>query len=105
MNTLLPIFMKLENEPCLVVGGGKIAHQKIKQLLDSKADITVQSLDISDDIQTLPITIQKIAYQENDVKGYKLVIAATDNENVNRQVYVDCQKNDIPVNIVDQPEL
>lgn len=105
MNTLLPIFIKLENEPCLVVGGGKIAQQKIKQLLDSKADITVQSLDISDDIRPLPITIQKIAYQENDVKGYKLVIAATDNENVNRQVYVDCQKNDIPVNVVDQPEL
>ena len=72
MNTLLPIFMKLENEPCLVVGGGKIAHQKIKQLLDSKADITVQSLDISDEIRPLPITIQKIAYQENDIKGYKL---------------------------------
>ena len=48
MNRLLPIFIKLENQPCLVIGGGKIAGQKIKQLLESKADVTVKSLEISD---------------------------------------------------------
>ena len=36
MNNLLPIFIKVEKQPCLVVGGGKIAYQKIQQLLDSK---------------------------------------------------------------------
>ena len=50
MNRLLPIFIKLENQPCLVIGGGKIAGQKIKQLLESKADVTVKSLEISDDL-------------------------------------------------------
>ena len=105
MNSLLPIFMKLENQPCLVVGGGKIAHQKIRQLLESKANVTVKALDISEKIQSLSVTIQKSAYRKNDVKGYKLVIAATNDENINRKVYEDSQKNGIPVNVVDQPEL
>ena len=105
MNRLLPIFIKLENQPCLVIGGGKIAGQKIKQLLESKADVTVKSLEISDDLRSLPITIEKAIYRENDVKGYKLIIAATDDDNVNRQIYEDSQKNGIPVNVVDQPSL
>ena len=105
MNRLLPIFMKLENQPCIVVGGGKIAYQKIKQLLEGEADITVKSPAISEEIRSLPVTIQKTAYQKNDVDGYKLVIAATDDVNVNRQVYEDAQQYGIPVNVVDQPEL
>ena len=105
MNRLLPIFMKLENQPCIVVGGGKIAYQKIKQLLEGEADITVKSPAISEEIRSLPVTIQKTAYQKNDVDGYKLVIAATDDANVNRQVYEDAQQYGIPVNVVDQPEL
>ncbi len=68
MNRLLPIFIKLENQSCLVIGGGKIARQKIKQLLESKADVTVKSLEISDDLRYLPITIEKAIYRENDVK-------------------------------------
>ncbi|MBC8257288.1 MAG: uroporphyrinogen-III C-methyltransferase [Candidatus Marinimicrobia bacterium] len=105
MNTLLPVFLKLENEPTLVVGGGKIAHQKIEQLLKSKASITVKSPEISENIRSLPVKITGMAYQKNDVEGYKLVIAATDDEKINCQVYEDCQQFGIPVNVVDQPEL
>ena len=42
-NTLLPIFLKLENEPSLVIGAGSVAFQKIQQLLTSKSKITVVS--------------------------------------------------------------
>jgi len=97
--------MKLENQPCLVIGGGKIAGEKIKQLLESKADITVKSLEILDDLRYLPIKIEEGAYRENDVKGYKLIIAATDDNKTNRQIYEDSQKYGVPVNVVDQPLL
>ena len=46
MNNLLPIFIKLECQSCLVVGGGKIAYQKIQQLLESKASVTVIAQEI-----------------------------------------------------------
>ncbi len=59
-------------------------------MLESKANVTVKSLEISDDLRSLPITIDKAIYRENDVKGYKLIIAATDDDNVNRQIYEYC---------------
>ena len=57
MNDLLPIFMKLNSQSCLVVGGGKIALQKIQQLLDANAKITVISPEIIDELISLPINI------------------------------------------------
>ena len=105
MNHLLPIFMKLENQPCLVVGGGKVAFQKIKQLLDSKAEVTVVALKVCENIQAMPVYINYSEYRENDVKGYQLVIAATDDDSTNRRIYEDAQKLGIPINVVDQPEL
>ena len=105
MNHLLPIFMKLENQPCLVVGGGKVAFQKIKQLLDSKAEVTVVALKVRENIQAMPVYINYSEYRENGVKGYQLVIAATDDESTNRRIYEDAQKLGIPINVVDQPEL
>ena len=105
MNNLLPVFMKLEEAPCLVVGGGKIALQKIHQLIDNKAKVTVISPDISESIQSLPVTVVNRCYQPGDLDGVKLVIAATDKKRINRQVYLDTQKNGVPVNVVDQQEL
>ena len=57
MNNLLPIFIKVEKQPCLVVGGGKIAYQKIQQLLDSKALVTVIAPKIHESIQSISVKI------------------------------------------------
>ena len=105
MNNLLPVFMKLEEVPCLVVGGGKIALQKIHQLIDSKAMVTVVSPEISGSIHSLAVTTINRCYLPEDLDGVRLVVAATDNNKVNRQVYYDTRKNGILVNVVDQPEL
>mgnify|MGYP001261650394 CR=1 FL=1 len=105
MNNLQPVFMKLEEVPCLVVGGGKIALQKIHQLIDSKAMVTVVSPEISESIHSLAVTTVNRCYLSEDLDGARLVIAATDDKKVNRQVYQDTQKHRILVNVVDQPEL
>ncbi len=57
VNNLLPVFMKLEEATCLVVGGGKIALQKIYQLIDSKAMVTVVSPEIVESIRSLPLIL------------------------------------------------
>ena len=84
MNNLLPIFMKFEKRSCLIVGGGKIALQKIYQLLDSKALVTVVAPKICKSIQSLSVTVAQRCYQSSDLDGVKLVIAATNDKKVNQ---------------------
>ena len=101
----MPVFMKLENEPCLVVGGGKIALHKIHQLVDSKALVTVVSPKISKSIYSLPVTVINRRYQASDLEGIKLVFATTDDKEVNQKIFEDSNKRGLPVNVVDQPNL
>ena len=105
MNNLLPVFMKLEGQPCLVVGGGKIAYQKIQQLLDSKAHVTVIAPGIHESIQSLSVEVIKRKYKREDSKSYQLIIAATDDMKVNSQIYHDASERGIPINVVDQPKI
>ena len=63
MNKLLPVFMKLEGSNCLVVGGGKIAFQKIKQLVGSSAKVIVIAPEISESIKTLPVGLINRKYK------------------------------------------
>ena len=107
-NNLLPIFLKLENESTLVVGGGNVAFQKIQQLLDSNSKITVVSPECNSEIMSF-ISGNKIKWiQENYDSKFiyspKVIIGATSDEQVNRAIYEDAQKLGIPVNFVDQPE-
>ena len=108
-NKYLPITISLENRPCLIVGGGAVALRKINTLLDYKCDITVIA----------PAPIEKIAYYADKQKlklerrGYNspeaenfgLVIAASDDHALNRQVSVDCRKAGVLVNVADAPPL
>ena len=105
MNRLLPIFIKLEKEPCLVIGGGKIALQKIKQLKASNAKVTVSAPSIIEEIRSCGVSVNLSNYESGNLNGYKLVIAATSDKTTNHQIYKDAQKQGIPVNVVDQPEL
>ena len=88
MNNLQPVFMKLEKVPCLDVGGGKIALQKIHQLIESKAMVTVVSPEISEVIHSLAVTTVNRCYLPEDLDGVRLVVAATDNNKVNRIPFV-----------------
>lgn len=109
MNTLYPIFLKIEGKPVLVVGGGKIAEQKINGLLDAKAKITVISPRVTKRIDALggnnEITLHRKTYQRKDVEGYILVFGATNNPSVHKEIFDDAIDYNIPVNIVDVPDL
>jgi len=109
MNTLFPIFLKIENIPCLVVGAGTVAGQKIPQLLDAGANVTVISPEASSEIKKSAsmrkITFKERVFMKGDCKGYFLVIGATGDNYVNRQIYDEARNENIPVNIVDTPDL
>jgi len=105
MNNLLPVFMNIDDESCLVIGGGKVAEQKINQLLECKALVRVVSPKISDYIESLPVTIINRSYRSSDLDDIKLVFATTDNKQVNQKIFRDAKKRDLPINVSDQPQL
>ncbi len=104
-----PIFMNLKKRPCLVVGGGKIAARKIHLLLKAKAKVKVVAPDLCREVNDMVIhgEVEYLSreFTEQDISGSVLVIAATNSQQVNKQVSkLSCDKS-IPVNVVDQPDL
>lgn len=105
----LPIFFDVRWRSCLVVGGGRVAVQKINALLNAGGRVTVVSPSIDPLIHGwLPYRMvehRAREYETGDLAGHCLVVAATDNEQVQRRVAEDAKQSGIPCNVVDRPEL
>jgi len=105
----LPIFLKVEDRPCLVVGGGKVAARKVALLKRAGASITTVSPALCDELRVLleqgAITHVARDFQGEDLDDCVLVIAATDDEAVNHAVSELANAQRIPVNVVDSPDL
>ncbi|MEQ1599172.1 MAG: siroheme synthase CysG [Methylotenera sp.] len=105
----LPIFFNIKNRHCLVIGGGEVATRKVTMLLKADAAITLYSPEICRELQELvetkKIKYVKVDFAENQLQGACLVIAATDDQTVNEAVSVAARAQNIPVNVVDSPDL
>lgn len=100
-----PMFVNLEGQPCLIVGGGKVALRKVQVLRDFGAKVTVAAPDILEEIkQTDGVICLHREYKEDLLEGMKLVVAATGDAAKNRAVSRKCRELGIPVNAVDQME-
>ena len=105
----LPIFINITNRPCVVIGGGEVASRKVSMLLKANAAVTLISPAVCHELQAL-INAQKIQYTQASyaaaqLQGACLVIAATDDVAVNAAVSRDASALNIPVNVVDSPDL
>jgi precorrin-2 dehydrogenase / sirohydrochlorin ferrochelatase len=104
---LFPVFIKLADRPCLVVGAGEIAKAKISSLLEAGASVVVVSPEAAPEIQTLAANQQiiwaKREYQASDLNGKFLAIAATSNSVVNNSVFTEARRLGILCNAVDDP--
>ena len=109
MSEYLPIFYKITGRPCLVVGGGEVAARKVKQLLRARAEVHVLAPQLSQKLQELQARGQLLhhakEFSEEALADYFLVIAATDDIKTNEQVSKLAQSRQIPVNVVDNPNL
>lgn len=100
-----PLFLDLEKVPCLVVGGGHVAHRKVMVLLDFGAEVTVIAEQICPEILSLDKVNTILGpYKTGACASYKLVIAATDDARQNHEIATYCKAHDILVNAVDQRE-
>ncbi len=106
---LLPIFVDVKDQPCLIVGGGAVAARKTGLLLRAGGKITVVSPRLNRRMRGYLdqglVRCEAREFTESDLDGQVLIIAATDDASVNRRVAKAARHLHIPVNVADAPEL
>jgi uroporphyrin-III C-methyltransferase/precorrin-2 dehydrogenase/sirohydrochlorin ferrochelatase len=104
-----PLFANLNQRPCLVIGAGAIATRKIDLLLRADANITVIAREINATITGWAaagkLTLIQKSFAADDVRGFRLVVSATDNAETNQAVAAAADDHNIFVNVVDNPSL
>jgi siroheme synthase-like protein len=104
-----PINLQLEGRPVVVVGGGRIAQNKVEQLLKSGAQITVVSPAMTAVLQQLAdsgvIRHRCGEFVEEDLSEVMLVISATNCQTTNERVSRAATQRRLLCNVVDQPAL
>ncbi len=106
MSRFYPLYLDIKDKKCVIVGGGKVAYRKACSLKEAGADVTVISPDTCPEMaKEKGLALINKSYDESCLDGAMLVIAATDNEEVNKKVSLDAGKRDIIINVVDRPEL
>jgi uroporphyrin-III C-methyltransferase/precorrin-2 dehydrogenase/sirohydrochlorin ferrochelatase len=105
----LPIFMNINQRLCVVIGAGEVAARKVTMLLRAQASVTVYAPEIcptlADLVEAGRIRYQPARFADQQLSGACLVIAATNDVQVNTAVSLAAQANNIPVNVVDAPAL
>lgn len=100
-----PVLLRLQGRRCLVVGGGPVALGKVRGLLAVDAEVTVVAPEVVDDLAALPgVTVERRPYRQGEAAGYRLVITATGDPAVDRQVFLDGEAAGVWVNSADDPE-
>lgn len=104
-----PVFVKLKEQNCLVVGAGEIAARKIALLARAGAKITVVAEKISPAVAETAlrheVEILQKPFAASDLRGFTLVVAATDSNETNRIAAKAAGEQNILVNVVDTPAL
>jgi len=102
VNYSYPITLQLRGKKVVIVGGGSVAQRKLSSLLESEAEITIISPEISFDV---PLNVKWIerCFLPEDVVGAFLVIAATNSKETNQAVKKSVNEYQL-LNIADDPE-
>jgi len=97
--------LDLRGRDCLVVGGGRVATEKVHGLLDCEAKVTVVAPQVDDDLRRLPVRVERREFRRSDVVGRFLVIAATNIRSINADVSDVAAERSTLCNVADDPEL
>jgi precorrin-2 dehydrogenase / sirohydrochlorin ferrochelatase len=104
----IPIFLQIEGQPCLVVGGGEVAQRKVGTLVAAGAAATVICPKFTDALvrqaQAGQISLLRRAYREGDMAGFRLVYAATNDHELHRRLFEEARRLNILINVSDSPE-
>jgi precorrin-2 dehydrogenase/sirohydrochlorin ferrochelatase len=106
--SLFPIFLKLDDRPCLVVGAGTVGQGKIRSLVVASAKVRVvasrATAAVVEWARAGVITWDQRNFESSDLEGVVLVIAATNSTATNETIFREAQRRNILCNAVDDPE-
>jgi siroheme synthase-like protein len=113
MNTLYPIFLKLNKLSLLIVGAGYVGYEKLFFILKNSPDanITVVAKEISTEVKQLlakgkyNVRVIEKAFDDNDLIKHDLIIAATDIQGLNLEIRTLAKRKGKLVNVADTPDL
>ena len=114
---VFPMFIELENEICLIIGGGKVALRKAEVLLDMGAEVHIISREFEPELLELqaperlechvvdegPLAAAEQNARREGIGNVAMLICATDDERVNHQMVLWARKNRIPANSATNP--
>jgi precorrin-2 dehydrogenase/sirohydrochlorin ferrochelatase len=104
-----PIFLELSGRRAVVIGGGAVAVRKAQALLAADARLVVVAEHIDNMLTThcqgKNAELIRSKYSKDYLAGAVLAVAATNNHQLNKQIYKDCQALEVLCNVVDEPEL
>jgi siroheme synthase-like protein len=101
---LYPVNLVLAGRSCLVVGGGRVALTKVRGLADAGARVTVVAPEVIPEVAAVADMVELRPYRAGEAAGYRFVIAATGDPQVNQQVYDDGEAAGVWVNSADDPQ-
>lgn len=111
-NNLFPVFLKLEQMRLLIVGGGKVALEKLNAVVHNSpaTRITLVAISISEEIRQIAdhnpnLQLMARAYRVEDLEDADLVIVAVNDRNMSEQIHADAKAKAKLVNIADTPDL
>ncbi len=100
-----PAFIKLDDRKVLLVGGGKIAAEKLEKLLDFTRDITIVAPEVSEAVVEMAkrhgLHLKRRCYEPRDLEGIFVVVVAVDDLNLQKEIYDACQDRHTLCNSVD----
>tara|TARA_Y100000780_G_scaffold215543_2_gene218149 strand:+ start:7624 stop:8367 length:744 start_codon:yes stop_codon:yes gene_type:complete len=103
-----PVYLNLTGKKCLVFGGGPIAEDKIAKLQSTGAQVTIVSPTVTPNLQAWAhrgdFQWQPREYQAGDMEGAFLSIAATNDRQVNHEIFQEAERLGVLINVVDDPE-
>lgn len=98
-----PVNLVVEGKPVLVVGGGRVATGKVRRLVESGAVVTVVAPEVTDELAAMPVAVERRMYADGDVAGFRLVVSATGDPDVDGRVYAEGEAAGVWVNSADDP--
>src|SRR4051812_24256843 len=106
-NSLYPVFLKMDKLQLLVVGGGNVAAEKLKFLFKSSpnANVAIVAKELSAETKELSgllnAKVMEREFLTDDVNGFDIIIAASNDKELNRQIWQTAKEKRILINVAD----